>query len=410
MKTIAIIGGGASGMMAAISASGKGARVLLLEHNDRLGKKLLVTGNGKCNYTNKIQNPSCYHSDNTHFFESVLEQFPADQIIQFFFELGIYPKDRNGYLYPYSDQACAVRDVLEQEVLHREIEVLSGIDCQDIQKRNGIFYLQTSQGTQTADRVILCNGSKAAPSTGSDGSGYRLAKNLGHNIIPVLPALCALHCTGKHFRSIAGVRAQGKVSIYINGVFASADCGELQLTAYGISGIPVFQVSRYAARALYEKKDVFAMLDFMPDYSIDELKVFLNERAMRQPKKTAEQFLTGLFHEKLAAVWLKFAKIKKEKPCGELTETEIQRLTWMIKEFKAPVIKTNSFEQAQICCGGVDTTQIHPQTMESRIVPGLYFAGELVDVDGICGGYNLTWAWASGYTAGTAAAGCFNEN
>ena len=256
----------------------------------------------------------------------------------------------------------------------------------------------------TVDQVILCNGSKAAPSTGSDGSGYALARQLGHQIIPVLPALCALHCTGKHFRTIAGVRAQGKVSLFVEGELTAADTGELQLTAYGISGIPVFQISRYASKALYEQKEVVAMLDFLPEYSVDEVKILLKERANRQPEKTAEQFFTGLFHEKLAAVWLKFAKIKKEKLCGDFTDADIQRLAWMIKEFKSPVIKTNSYEQAQICCGGVDTTQINPETMESRLVPGLYFAGELVDVDAICGGYNLTWAWASGYVAGQSAA------
>ena len=145
------------------------------------------------------------------------------------------------------------------------------------------------------------------------------------------------------------------------------------------------------------------MLDFLPEYSVDEVKILLKERANRQPEKTAEQFFTGLFHEKLAAVWLKFTKIKKEKLCGDFTDADIQRLSWMIKEFKSPVIKTNSYEQAQICCGGVDTTQINPETMESRLVSGLYFAGELVDVDAICGGYNLTWAWASGYVAGRSA-------
>ena len=384
MNTIAIIGGGASGMMAAIFAARKGAKIILLEQNDRLGKKILVTGNGRCNYTNTYQDTSCYRSDQPDFITQVLDQFPAEKVIAFFRELGIYPKDRNGYLYPYSDQASAIRDVLEQEVYRLGVDVRTGISCTGIQKTKDSFSLKTSQGSLTVDRVILCNGSKAAPSTGSDGSGYALAKQLGHQIIPVLPALCALHCTGKHFRTIAGVRVQGKVSLFVDGELTAADTGELQLTAYGISGIPVFH--------------------FLPEYSVDEVKVLLKERANRQPEKTAEQFFTGLFHEKLASVWLKFAKIKKEKLCGDFTDADIQRLTWMIKEFKSPVIKTNSYEQAQICCGGVDTTQINPETMESRLVPGLYFAGELVDVDAICGGYNLTWAWASGYVAGQSAA------
>ena len=372
MNTIAIIGGGASGMMAAIFAARKGAKVLLLEQNDRLGKKILVTGNGRCNYTNTYQDASCYRSEQPDFITRVLDQFPVEKVIAFFRELGIYPKDRNGYLYPFSDQASAIRDVLEQEVYRLGVDVRTGISCTGIQKTKERFSLQTSQGSLTVDQVILCNGSKAAPSTGSDGSGYALAKQLGHQIIPVLPALCALHCTGKHFRAIAGVRAQGKVSLFVNSELTAADTGELQLTAYGISGIPVFQISRYASKALYEQKEVVAMLDFLPEYSVDEVKILLKERANRQPEKTAEQFFTGLFHEKLAAVWLKFTKIKKEKLCGDFTDADIQRLSWMIKEFKSPVIKTNSYEQAQICCGGVDTTQINPETMESRLVPGSY--------------------------------------
>ena len=213
MNTIAIIGGGASGMMAAIFAARKGAKVLLLEQNDRLGKKILVTGNGRCNYTNTYQDASCYRSEQPDFITRVLDQFPAEKVITFFRELGIYPKDRNGYLYPFSDQASAVRDVLEQEVYRLGVDVRTGISCTGIQKTNERFSLQTSQGSLTVDQVILCNGSKAAPSTGSDGSGYALAKQLGHQIIPVVPALCALHCTGKHFRAIAGVRAQGKVCL-----------------------------------------------------------------------------------------------------------------------------------------------------------------------------------------------------
>ena len=263
MNTIAIIGGGASGMMAAIFAVRKGAKVLLLEQNDRLGKKILVTGNGRCNYTNTYQDASCYRSEQPDFITRVLDQFPAEKVITFFRELGIYPKDRNGYLYPFSDQASAVRDVLEQEVYRLGVDVRTGISCTGIQKTNERFSLQTSQGSLTVDQVILCNGSKAAPSTGSDGSGYALAKQLGHQIIPVLPALCALHCTGKHFRAIAGVRAQGKVSLFVNSELTAADTGELQLTAYGISGIPVFQISRYASKALYEQKEVIAMLNPM---------------------------------------------------------------------------------------------------------------------------------------------------
>ena len=241
MNTIAIIGGGASGMMAAIFVARKGAKVLLLEQNDRLGKKI-----------------SCYRSEQPDFITRVLDQFPVEKVIAFFRELGIYPKDRNGYLYPYSDQASAIRDVLEQEVYRLGIDVRTETSCTGIQKTKERFFLQTSQGSLTVNQVILCNGSKAAPSTGSDGSGYALAKQLGHQIISVLPALCALHCTGKHFRTIAGVRAQGKVSLFVEGELTAADTGELQLTAYES---PEF---RYSRSAVMHRKHYMSRRKLLP--------------------------------------------------------------------------------------------------------------------------------------------------
>lgn len=212
MNTIAIIGGGASGMMAAIFAARKGAKVLLLEQNDRLGKKILVTGNGRCNYTNTYQDASCYRSEQPDFITRVLDQFPAEKVITFFRELGIYPKDRNGYLYPYSDQASAIRDVLEQEVYHLGIDVRTGISCTGIQKIKDRFSLQTSQGSLTVDQVILCNGSKAAPSTGSDGFRIHFSQTAwtsDNSCTPsslcftlyrkAFPCNCRGACTGKSF-------------------------------------------------------------------------------------------------------------------------------------------------------------------------------------------------------------------
>ena len=414
MNKLAIIGGGASGMMAAISAASDGAKVILIEQKELPGKKILVTGNGRCNYTNLYQAPECYRSDQPEFAWGILEQFPAEQAVEFFQQAGIFPKDRNSYLYPNSDQAASVREVLEMEVRRLGVELHTETVCKKIIPVKQRFKVQTDKGTFSADKVILCAGSKAAPQTGSDGSGYALAKELGHSLVPVLPALVQLKCGGKFFKNLAGVRANGKVSLCVKetGNNASSrqmtclaeDTGELQLTAYGISGIPVFQVSRYAARALYEKKEVFAYLDFMPEMSKEEFYSFLENRAKMRPEKTAEEFFTGLFHKKLADLWIKFAKIPKTKQAGEFTEQELRHLTWLIKEFKVAVTGTNSFDQAQICCGGVDTREVDEATLESKIVPGLYFAGELLDVDGICGGYNLTWAWSSGYVAGREAA------
>ena len=397
MRTVAVIGGGASGMMAAVTAASEGARVILLEHKDRIGKKILSTGNGRCNFTNIHQEPICYHSEDPLFPWEVVERFNAQAVISFFFQLGVYSKNRNGYIYPNSDQASAVLDAFRMELDRLKVEIRTGVECREIRPGKKGFTVLTDQGPVRADRVILCAGSKAAPTTGSDGSGYDLAKKLGHRILPVLPALTALKCEEKFFKSIAGVRANGSVSIWSGGECIAKDTGEIQLTDYGISGIPVFQVSRYASKLLYEKKEMDAVLDFMPDFTKEQTNAFLRARAKTRPDKSAEMFLIGLFHKKLCDLWIRLSEIPRQRKAGELTEDEIARLTSLIKEFRVRVRETNPYDKAQVCCGGVDTREVNPETLESVYVPGVYFAGEILDVDGMCGGYNLTFAWASGY-------------
>lgn len=405
MRTVAVIGGGASGMMAAVTAASEGARVILLEHKDRIGKKILSTGNGRCNFTNIHQEPICYHSEDPMFPWEVVERFNAQAVISFFLQLGVYSKNRNGYIYPNSDQASAVLDAFRMELDRLKVEIRTGVECREIRPGKKGFTVLTDQGPVRADRVILCAGSKAAPTTGSDGSGYDLAKKLGHRILPVLPALTALKCEEKFFKSIAGVRANGSVSIWSGGECIAKNTGEIQLTDYGISGIPVFQVSRYASKLLYEKKETDAVLDFMPDFTKEQTNAFLRARAKTRPDKSAEMFLIGLFHKKLCDLWIRLSEIPRQRKAGELTEDEIARLTSLIKEFRVRVRETNPYDKAQVCCGGVDTREVNPETLESVYVPGVYFAGEILDVDGMCGGYNLTFAWASGYVAGKAASG-----
>ena len=404
MRTVVVIGGGASGMMAAVTAAAGGAHVILLEHKDRIGKKILSTGNGRCNFTNIHQEPICYHSENPLFPWKVIQKFDAQAAISFFLQLGVYSKNRNGYIYPNSDQASAVLDAFRMELDRLGVEIRTGVACREIRPGKKGFTVLTDRQPVRADKVILCTGSKAAPVTGSDGSGYDLAKNLGHRILPVLPALTALQCEEKFFKSIAGVRVNGTVSIWSDGACIAKDTGELQITDYGISGIPVFQVSRYASKLLYAKKEVEAVLDFMPDFTEEQMCLFLRARANTRPEKSAEMFLIGLFHKKLCDLWIRLTKIPRQKTSGDLTDDEIRRLSHMIKEFRVRIIGTNSYDKAQVCCGGVDTREIDQATLESVYVPGLYFAGELLDVDGMCGGYNLTFAWASGYAAGMAAA------
>ena len=415
MRTVTVVGGGASGMMAAITAAECGVRVILLEHNARVGKKILSTGNGRCNFTNIHQEPLCYRSEDPLFPWGIIQKFSAQDTIAFFLKLGIYSKNRNGYLYPNSDQASAVLDVLRMELSRLNVDVRTEQECLEIrpvhpsrgkhssQEDSAGFSVRTDKETFFTDRVILCAGSKAAPSSGSDGSGYSLAKKLGHHLIPVLPALVQLRCRENFFKSIAGVRADGKVSVFAGEELLASDRGEIQLTDYGISGIPVFQVSRFVSRALYEK-EVTVRLDFMPDHTQEQFAQFLKSRIRMRPDKTLEQFFTGLFHKKLSDLWIRLSGIPRTKTVEKLTEDEIETLVRLVKQFRVTVLRTNSFEQAQVCCGGVDTAEVNPDTLESLLVPGLYFAGEILDVDGMCGGYNLQWAWSSGHRAGEEAA------
>lgn len=405
MRHVAVIGGGAAGMMAAITAAREGVKVTILEHKDRIGKKILSTGNGRCNFTNTFQTPACYRSDNRDFAWNIIQKFNVEKTISFFKELGIYPKDRNGYLYPYSDQAAAILEVLQIEIAKLNICVMTEINVLDIQPVKRGIRVTTDKKTITVDSVILACGSKAAPVTGSDGSGYQLAKLLGHRIVPVLPALVQLRCAEKFYKSISGVRVQGTVEIYADDIFLASDTGEIQLTNYGISGIPVFQVSRYAAKALYQKQSVTAVLNFMPDMNKDEFLSFLQERITLCPHKTLDEFFTGIFPKKLCELWIRLSRLPKEMRVSDLSGEQLEKLVLLIQHLRTHITETNAFEQAQICCGGVDTTEINPDTLESNYVPGIYFAGELLDVDGICGGYNLQWAWSSGFVAGKEAAG-----
>lgn len=405
MRHVAVIGGGAAGMMAAITAAREGVKVTILEHKDRIGKKILSTGNGRCNFTNTFQTPACYRSDNRDFAWNIIQKFNVEKTISFFKELGIYPKDRNGYLYPYSDQAAAILEVLQIEIAKLDICVMTEINVLDIQPVKRGIRVTTNKKTITVDSVILACGSKAAPVTGSDGSGYQLAKLLGHRIVPVLPALVQLRCAEKFYKSISGVRVQGTVEIYADDISLASDTGEIQLTNYGISGIPVFQVSRYAAKAIYQKQSVTAVLNFMPDMNKDEFLSFLQERITLCPHKTLDEFFTGIFPKKLCELWIRLSRLPKEMRVSDLSGEQLEKLVLLIQHLRTHITETNAFEQAQICCGGVDTTEINPDTLESNYVPGIYFAGELLDVDGICGGYNLQWAWSSGFVAGKEAAG-----
>ena len=389
-KRVIVTGGGASGLMAAIAAAENGAAVTILEQNEKPGKKICATGNGKCNFTN-IQVPSdAYRSENPGFEQAVLNQFPVEDTVKFFTRLGIYPVNKNGgYLYPHSGQAASVAEVLCMEARNLGVKIKTNQKVQRVFKEQDIWKVQVEGWIYEGEAVILSNGSKASAISGSDGSGYELAAALGHRLIEPLPALTALKCRNTGFSGWAGVRTEGRITLLVDGKKVTEETGELQLTDYGVSGIPVFQVSRYGIRALKQGKNVTLILNFLPEFSREQLKAFLKIRKENCPYKGKKDFLTGLFPDKLAKVLLS---------ANDLEEA--------ISSYPLKVSGYQSFEQAQVCSGGVDTTQVNARTLESTRNSGLYFAGELLDIDGKCGGYNLQWAWSSGYVAGVNASKC----
>lgn len=388
--------------MAGISAARTGAKVLILEHMDSAGKKILTTGNGKCNFTNEKQGTLYYRGKNPAFVLPVMEQFGLNETLQLFEELGIVPRSkRDGYYYPASGQASSVREVLLMECRRRKVRIAYNVGIRSIKKESGSFFFDTKQGEFQSSSCIIATGGKAAKKTGSDGSGIPYIVGFGHNVTDIVPALVALQGKQSFLKEIAGIRAENRVEIYIENEKIAEETGELQLTDYGISGIPVFQLSRYAAYGLLEGKSVYALLDFLPWQTEEETRSMLEVRFHKNGTgKTAKEALIGLFPDKLTGVLLKEAGIRPEMNAKHCVMKELEVLAAVIHHLRVDITATKGFDSAQVTAGGVDTEEIDAATMESKLVPELYFAGEVVDIDGMCGGYNLQWAWSSGWVAG----------
>lgn len=404
---IGIIGGGAAGMMAAITAAGQGAEVTILERGERMGKKLLMTGNGKCNLGNLDLDMDHYYGSNRKWIEDALKKFDTEDTVRFFRGIGLLLKNKNGYLYPACEQASVVLDVLRNELKTLGVALITDCKINKIEKDKSSGQIILYDGTNgnrsfVFDRVIFACGSKAAPKTGSDGSGYKLAKQLGHSIVPTVPALVQLRCNEDYLKAVAGVRAEGKICVYQDGACVATETGEIQFTDYGISGIPVFQVSRVVNYILREQSQVKVVINLMPDYDEESFEQFIASRKLLQTDRTVEEFFTGMLNKKLMTLFAKMSGLKSNVLAEQADKEAVKQVYELCRQWKLHVISSNPYENAQVCAGGVDTAEVSAK-MESKLVSGVYFAGEILDVDGKCGGYNLQWAWCSGYLAGMAA-------
>lgn len=404
-KKIIVIGGGAAGMMAALSAKENGGEVLILERNDRIGKKLLATGNGRCNYTNKNLTINNYHGNNPKFGLSALSEFNVEKTIEYFERLGITPAvEDNGKVFPLSFQASSMLDVLRYEIENQGIELITEAQVSEIKKKKRFIITLKDKRTFEGDAVILATGGMALPSSGSDGNGYTLCKKLGHTVTEVFPGLVQLKLQSNFLKSMDGVKFIGIAGIYINNKLVLEDMGDILFTSYGISGPPILQLSRTALEYMNNGKNVELRVSIIHTRTQEELFNYLIDRFNLMPKKTVELGLIGLINKRLIIPILKEIDIDKNKNVASLSKDEIRRLSQILTSWSFTVIGSQSWGNAQVTAGGVNTDEIDNQTMESRIVKGLYIIGELLDIDGDCGGFNLQWAWSSGYIAGLNAA------
>ena len=404
MKTeIAVIGGGASGLMAAITAKKSGKEVIILERKDRILKKVLITGNGRCNITNVNANISNYFGKNISSVENILNRFTPQDTMDFFNELGIVCNEENrGKVYPLSGQASSVVDALRFEAEKLGIKIETEFYVRKIEKDGFKFKIYSEDKKKIeAGRVILAAGGQSYPELGSNGSGFELAKELGHSVTKLSPSIVQLKTEKYQVKGLQGIKTDVAVTAYGDNKKICTYDGELLFTDYGISGNVVFNIS--FVMPLY--KNVEFEIDFMEKFDYNELYEMLKERKRILSHLTMENYFNGMINKKLGQFLSKVSGIEKlSKPVKDLNDSEIRKLCTVLKKYRIKILDTTGFKNAQVTAGGVSLDEVNSETLESKIVKGLYFSGEVLDVYGECGGFNLQWAWASGYIAGKNAA------
>lgn len=396
MCDIVIIGGGVSGIVSAIKSFNGRNRITILERNDKCLKKLLLTGNGRCNYFNDDTSISNYHSMREDLLDKVINSDNMSRILDFYNELGIIPKIKNGYYYPFSNQASTVRDALLFEVMKLGISIKYNYLVEKIECSNNKFIINDSI---VCDKVIIATGSCSYPKTGSDGMGYDFLRKFGHNIIKPLPALVQLNSDFKYCRELSGIRSDVILSLYEDDEFISSSVGEVQLTDYGISGICTFNLSHFVTRGLDVGRKEVIKVNFLP-FIKDNYMEWFNTYSNKHNDKNIYMLLCNILNYKLVKVILKVCSIDNETYYNELDYNSRSLLIDNLTNFKFNIVSTKDFNFSQVCNGGVSLDEVNLSTFESLIVDGLYITGEVLDINGNCGGYNLICAVISGILVG----------
>ena len=393
---VCVIGGGAAGMLAALTAAENGHRVLLLERQSRVGRKLLATGNGRCNLSNYHVSPAHYHGG-AGFCDFALSQFDVGETLQYFASLGLLTvSEASGRIYPMSNMAGSVLDVLRYALERPEIDLQTGQTVTAVRKMPEGFSVKTETDTFSARCLILAAGGAAGSKVGGGMDGYRLAKSLGHHRTALYPSLVQLKTDPTYPRALKGVKAQCGIFICRGSQVLARNSGEVLFTEYGVSGPAIFDLSRSVSAG---GSDLTCLLNFFPDWEEAEVLHWLSQRQAAMAAHEASALLTGSCHTRLGQMICKSAGFTNQRAAG-LTRDDLRRIARQATHFALPITGTCGFDQAQVTAGGLDTSEFDPRTLQSRLVPGLYACGELLDIDGDCGGYNLQWAWSSGRLAG----------
>lgn len=395
-----IVGGGASGLMAACALARRGRRVVLLERQNRVGRKLLSTGNGRCNLTNLNASAGDYHGSR-QAARAALKAWPPNRVMDLFGELGIPCRaDEAGRVYPMSNQAASVLDALRLCCDEHGVDTRTNFAVAALKKVGGGFEAVPADGQAVRARLALvCTGGLAAPKLGACGDGYRLLEGLGHAISPRFPAIAALKTPPEAVRGLKGIRAEGGIALLVNGGIVREEAGELLFSETGVSGIAAMQLARQANEALRAGKHCTVRMDFMPGI---DARAALKARADKLPLRRMEDFLSGIVPKRLGQALAKAAGLDMALPAGELKPAQIDALAALLSGWTLPVTATLGFDQAQVTAGGASLKDFDIRTMQSLRCPGLFAAGELLDVDGDCGGFNLQWAWSSALIAAEA--------
>ncbi len=400
MCKIAIIGGGASGLVCAIEALKNKNEVIIFDKEEKAAKKILVTGNGRCNYFNEDMSLDHFHSTSVNM-NKYIDKDLLKEVISFFESIGIVPKIKNGYYYPNSNQASSIREALLIEVKRLKGQILTNREVIDIKKDKDKYLVKTNAGEILFDKVVLATGTHAGLKTKTNG--YDLAKKFNHTIVDVLPSLVQLQAKEKFLNAWSGIRSDVCIHLYEDGNLIKEETGEIQLTNYGISGICVFNLSSFVSRGLLNKKQEHVIIDFLPSIKVDSINDFIewiNKRNDSLVDRSVFELFEGILNNKLVSVILKRSKIQKEKRWYNLTVEEKRNLAKNIKFFPLDITGVNPYSKAQVCSGGVTLEEIDYNNFESKLAKGLYIIGEMLDIDGDCGGYNLTFAWISGMKCG----------